>query len=58
MRHNNANNMTHPTPYYTLHFQIFDKIDSFSEKCVKCLWKQKKEDYIIEEPLNLHTIVG
>ena len=46
-------NMT-PTPFYMCHFQIFDKIDSF-QKNVNFL---KKVNYIFEELLNLHIIVG
>ena len=28
------------------------------KKCFKCLSQKKKEDYIFDEPLNLHIIVG
>ena len=50
MRHNEANNMTLLIPYYMLHFQILDKIDSFL-KNVSDVVESKKE-----EPPNLHII--
>ena len=55
--HNDANNMTTLTPYYVRHFQIFGKIDSFL-KMFQMSVTAKKVDYIFEEPLNLHIIVG
>ena len=46
-----------PTPYYMRHFQIFDKIDSFLKTFPMSL-TAKKVDYILEEPVNLHVIIG
>ena len=52
MRHNKANNMTLLIPYYMLHFQILDKIDSFLKNVPDVLESKK------EEPPNLHIISG
>ena len=52
MRHNEANNMTLLIPYYMLHFQILDKIDSFLKNVSDVLESKK------EEPPNLHIISG
>ena len=57
MLHNDANKTTPPPPNYMRHFQIFSKIDSFI-KMFQMFLKAKIVDYIFEEWLNLHILVG
>ena len=56
MRHNDVNNMT-PILYYMLHFQIFDKIDSFLSNISSAL-EAKKVDYMTNRLIYIALLIS